>query len=197
MLVSEKGLVRALKDAYRRQGYTVLNSGTDLMIYTPSWYVRTTWEELPRKALSTIVEHMGVIPSTENALYIKKDADPQAVLQDIVGKDVSTWLQDDPGELVYMTPLVYCGSRVFQSGDMQCYAADERALGIVEDDAYKDKGACVFCNGEKTKRMGWAYGEEMVVISTARVLADNGFYSWMDEAWRAFESVNLVKPKEE
>lgn len=196
MLVSEKGLVRALKDAYRRQGYTVLNSGTELTIYTPLWFVRTTWEELPRKVLGAIVEHMGTIPSTENALYIKKDADPQTVLQDIVGQDVSTWLQDDPGELVYMTPVVYYGERVFQSGNMQCYAADELPLGIVEDDAYKAKGACVFNAGYK-KRMGWALGAEMVVISTARILAHNGFADYMDEAWRAFESVNLVKPKEE
>ena len=56
MIIEEKGLVKAIKIAYRHGGYTVLNQGGEVTIYTEGWFVRCLWPKLPRKALATIEE---------------------------------------------------------------------------------------------------------------------------------------------
>ena len=62
MLISEKGLVRAIKRAYKNSGYVVMNTGDAVAIYTENWFVLANRALLPRKVLATIVEHMGAIP---------------------------------------------------------------------------------------------------------------------------------------
>ena len=66
-IIQEKGLVRAIKDAYRHGGYNVLNLDGDVVIYAEGWCVRCPWNKLPRKALATIVEHLGMIPENGEA----------------------------------------------------------------------------------------------------------------------------------
>ena len=39
MLSSEKGLVRAIKRAYKNSGYVVMNTGDAVAIYTENWFV--------------------------------------------------------------------------------------------------------------------------------------------------------------
>lgn len=39
-VIQEKGLVRAIKDAYRHGGYNVLNLDGDVVVYTEGWCVR-------------------------------------------------------------------------------------------------------------------------------------------------------------
>ena len=39
MLISEKGLVRAIKRAYKNSGYVVMNTGDAVAIYTENWFV--------------------------------------------------------------------------------------------------------------------------------------------------------------
>ena len=72
MIIEEKGLVKAIKAAYRHSGYTVLNQGGEVTIYTEGWFVRCLWTKLPRKALAIIVEHMGMIPDDGEAMAIEK-----------------------------------------------------------------------------------------------------------------------------
>ena len=43
MIIEEKGLVKAIKIAYRHGGYTVLNQGGEVTIYTEGWFVRCLW----------------------------------------------------------------------------------------------------------------------------------------------------------
>lgn len=60
MLINEGGLIRAIKRAYKAGGYTVLNTGNDVAIYTDHWFAMANRALLPRKVLATIVEHMGI-----------------------------------------------------------------------------------------------------------------------------------------
>lgn len=92
MIIEEKGLVKAIKAAYRHSGYTVLNQGGEVTIYTEGWFVRCLWTKLPRKALTIIVEHMGMIPDDGEAMAIEKDDQPQAVMAGIVSDDVAGWM---------------------------------------------------------------------------------------------------------
>lgn len=79
-IIQEKGLVRAIKGAYRHGGYNVLNLDGDVVVYTEEWCVRCPWNKLPRKALATIVEHLGMIPENGEAVNIEKDGQPQAIM---------------------------------------------------------------------------------------------------------------------
>ena len=56
MLINEGGLIRAIKRAYKAGGYTVLNTGNDVAIYTDHWFAMANRALLPRKVLATIVE---------------------------------------------------------------------------------------------------------------------------------------------
>lgn len=49
MLINEKGLVRAIKRAYKSGGYTVANLGTDMAIYTENWFVPVNRALISRK----------------------------------------------------------------------------------------------------------------------------------------------------
>ena len=82
MLINEGGLIRAIKRAYKAGGYTVLNTGNDVAIYTDHWFAMANRALLPRKVLATIVEHMGMIPERDMPTSIIKDTEPQLVLKE-------------------------------------------------------------------------------------------------------------------
>ena len=51
MLINEGGLIRAIKRAYKAGGYTVLNTGNDVAIYTDHWFAMANRALLPRRAM--------------------------------------------------------------------------------------------------------------------------------------------------
>ena len=87
MLINEGGLIRAIKRAYKAGGYTVLNTGNDVAIYTDHWFAMANRALLPRKVLATIVEHMGMIPEKDMPTSIIKDTEPQLVLRETAADD--------------------------------------------------------------------------------------------------------------
>ena len=105
MIIEEKGLVKAIKIAYRHGGYTVLNQGGEVTIYTEGWFVRCLWTKLPRKALAIIVEHMGMIPDDGEAMAIEKDDQPQAVMAGIVSDDVAGWMGGEAASMASYVPV--------------------------------------------------------------------------------------------
>lgn len=99
MLINEGGLIRAIKRAYKAGGYTVLNTGNDVAIYTDHWFAMANRALLPRKVLATIVEHMGMIPERDMPTSIIKDrllweADGEAVVINAVRKACSGWAKE-------------------------------------------------------------------------------------------------------
>ena len=114
MIIEEKGLVKAIKAAYRHSGYTVLNQGGEVTIYTEGWFVRCLWTKLPRKALAIIVEHMGMIPDDGEAMAIEKDDQPQAVMAGIVSDDVAGWMGGEAAGMASYVPVTFRGYQLFQ-----------------------------------------------------------------------------------
>lgn len=109
MIISEKGLVRAIKRAYKNSGYVVMNTGDAVAIYTENWFVLANRALLPRKVLATIVEHMGMIPEKDMPTSIIKDTEPQLVLRETAADDMDHWRGGDRGEEVTMVPGDYAG----------------------------------------------------------------------------------------
>ena len=109
MLINEGGLIRAIKRAYKAGGYTVLNTGNDVAIYTDHWFAMANRALLPRKVLATIVEHMGMIPERDMPTSIIKDTEPQLVLRETAADDMDHWRGGDRGEEVTMVPVIMQG----------------------------------------------------------------------------------------
>lgn len=76
MVVSESGLMTAMREAYKGAGYKVANDdsgGTEqIMIGAPGWVVVIEKENVPRKVLGLIAEHVGDIPEPGQAYQVSK-----------------------------------------------------------------------------------------------------------------------------
>ena len=114
MLINEGGLIRAIKRTYKAGGYTVLNTGNDVAIYTDHWFAMANRALLPRKVLATIVEHMGMIPERDMPTSIIKDTEPQLVLRETAADDMDHWRGGDRGEEVTMVPVIMQGFQIYQ-----------------------------------------------------------------------------------
>ena len=127
MLINEAGLVRAIKRAYKHGGYVVANLGDAVAIYTENWYIQANRALFSRKALATIVEHMGMIPEKNVPTSILKDEDPQLVLKEVAADDMSHWRGGERGEEVTLVPVIMQGYQIFQPpGGGPCWGVPTR-----------------------------------------------------------------------
>lgn len=69
MIISERGLMKAMKAAFRADGYSfALDNGCkNLMISTADWMVSVKAEWAPTKVLGLIVDHTGIFPQEATA----------------------------------------------------------------------------------------------------------------------------------
>lgn len=189
MLINEAGLVRRLKSAYKHGGYVVNIQGDSMMIYSEMWFVKCKRAMLPRKALAAIVEHMGMIP--ENAPYsIKKDLDPQPVMEDVAAGDMDRWRNGRRGEDVTMVPVIMQGCQIFQPpGGGECWSVPALNLSMMERDAVEHyEGTVVDEN-----RIAWEGNGETVILSAVRKAVSGWAKAWEQAVWQALESVDLHK----
>lgn len=188
MIIEEKGLVKAIKAAYRHSGYTVLNQGGEVTIYTEGWFVRCLWTKLPRKALAIIVEHMGMIPDDGEAMAIEKDDQPQAVMAGIVSDDVAGWMGGEATSMASYVPVTFRGYQLFQEvNGRQAYGVDPTALAIVER-ATAEMGTDAISGG---RALAWSHDGETVMLGAIR--KTTWAWDWERTVWEALESVDLHK----
>lgn len=72
MIFYEKGLIRAMKNAYKDDGYTVAATDTGLIITSEMWGVQLNEKAIPNTVKSLIVLHAGKIPEAGNAISVNK-----------------------------------------------------------------------------------------------------------------------------
>lgn len=166
MIIEEKGLVKAIKAAYRHSGYTVLNQGGEVTIYTEGWFVRCLWTKLPRKALAIIVEHMGMIPDD----------------------DVAGWMGGEAASMASYVPVTFRGYQLFQEvNGRQAYGVDPTALAIVER-VTAEMGTAAISGG---RALAWSHDGETVMLGAIR--KTTWAWEWERTVWEALESVDLHK----
>lgn len=190
MLLNERGLARALKQAYGHGGYFINNSAGQVIIYTGRWYIRATWDKFPVKALAAIVEHMGKLPTEECALFLSKDADPQCVLQEQVGDDVARWEAEAQSFPVRVVPVKVQGFQLMQGRGGPIYGVNEADLNIVVggDDSKTDAMAM-----ENVVHYQSGDDEDVVVkLSAVRPIGPEHDGEWAQELWMALEGVTLM-----
>ena len=191
MLISESGLARRLKLAYRSMGgYTVYNDGDSMMVYTDMWLVRAQRQLFPRKALAVIVEHIGDLPDAGVAIYTAKDTPPQDVFSDVAREDALGWMCADRGAEVALAPVVMQGAQVFQPrGGGECWGCAVGTLEAIDGDESNMPEAAVL----GADRLLWEAPGEMVVIAAVRKAIWRGSREWERAAWSALEGIDLHK----
>lgn len=194
MILSERGLVRSIKQAYKRSGCTIISTGEQITIYTDDWYVRADWDKFPIKALAAIVECMGTLPTTADALAIMAGQEPQVVMPEAVGQDVASWEGgEDERDPVTMVPVLYQGFQLFQKlGGGSCYGISASMLAIVERDIAQYKEAAR--KGET--RLYWRHDGELAILAAIRPPATYWARDWERAAWEAMETVDLHRKQE-
>ena len=190
MLINEGGLIRAIKRAYKAGGYTVLNTGNDVAIYTDHWFAMANRALLPRKVLATIVEHMGMIPEKDMPTSIIKDTEPQLVLRETAADDMDHWRGGDRGEEVTMMPVIMQGFQIYQPpGGGACWGVPLYLVDMIERDPAEHIGADVI----DKDRLLWEADGEAVVINAVRKACSGWAKEWERAVWNALEGVDLHK----
>ena len=195
MLISEAGLVRAMKGAYKGGGYTVVNNGDSVLIFAATWYVECKWNLLPRKVLAIIVEHAGMIPGEDEPVRIMKDTDPQLVMSQSVAESISVWRGGCFNGTATMVPVIMQALQLFQKpGGGPCWGVGLVRLGILEIDNAEHDSALVNEDG-RLMWEGYHENEETVVLYAERK-TDYRAQPWERDVWAALESVDLHKGEE-
>lgn len=123
MIINEKGLVRAMKEAYRYGGYKVAGIGMEdnpyLMINNRFWAVEIEMENMPRKALGLLAEHVGKIPAIGEAYQVKKGEVQTVIYATAVSPihDLDEQAMEDDLPKVCETSLTWNGANIWQRAD--------------------------------------------------------------------------------
>lgn len=130
MVICEKGLIRAMKEAYKTEGYEIackdVGDIRQIRLETDTWRVMCSLKNLPRKVLALIVEHLGEIPEPGQAFHVnKKEAQtkitqyndafcgiepddcinpPDVIKTDVVYRYGNIWRQSQDGEVFWINP---------------------------------------------------------------------------------------------
>lgn len=189
MIINERGLVRNIKQAFKRSGYTIISTGDQVTLFTEDWYVRADWDKFPRKALAAIVECMGMLPATSDALAVMAGEEPQVVMPEVAGQDVASWeTGEDEADTVTMVPVLFQGYQLYQvDGGGACYGVAAPLLSIVERDVARHKEATR--KGER--RLYWSHDGELVILGAVRPTGAYWEKDWVSTAWAAMETVDL------
>lgn len=123
MIVNEKGLLRAMKEAWKHGGgYNVaveldLANVVNMVIGTGWWTVIIAWDELPRKVLGMVAEHLGTLPKAGEAFRVM-DGEPQTEIFGVASKGLRVVHEGDPPvQLIRRTELTVGGYPLWQRVD--------------------------------------------------------------------------------
>lgn len=134
MLISEKGLCRAMSDAAAHGGYRLrFNVEENTMtVMSNVWLVNVESASIPRKVLALIVEHFGYLP-TSGCYSIEKTKDSfsvQVYMNDAFNMDVANIAMGSPEPALY-TGISVWGKALYisESGKMQ--GVDSSLFGLL------------------------------------------------------------------
>lgn len=119
MTIYDKGLLRAMKAAYKDEGYDVALSDGYMIIQTKGWGVRMHTELVPNSVKSLIVLHNGSMPRKDSAVHVAK-GECGDVFLDMVATFFEELANDytaSGGLAIKPTRLTFDGKRVWQLTD--------------------------------------------------------------------------------
>lgn len=126
MVVNEKGLIRAMKEAYKVTGYDVAveEAGTveNLIVSALNWAVVMERKSVPPKVRGLIAEHLPEFPKVGEAYCVKK-GEPQLELYDAATAFIRSSLTSDKSfQIIKRTNLTLDGYPLWQrKGDLRIF----------------------------------------------------------------------------
>lgn len=191
MIISEKGLDTCLKRAYKRTGYTIMEHDDGLIIYTDDWFICLPWSQMPRRALGTIVEHVGLDVIGPDAIHVYANDEPQGVMPDVIGADLEAWRKQGTGRSVARVPVTVYEQQLYQAIEkpLRCYALSPESLMLISPSYEKIKATLY-----SESLIVWENKDSGEVISI-RAKRPCDVYSIEDDesTWSKLETLNLRK----
>lgn len=119
MTIYDKGLIRAMKRAYRDDGYDVAVTDNGVLIQSEGWGVEITAEAVPNSVKSLIVLHNGGLPDMNRAVHVRKGECAAVILEIVTGamEDMEKAYTVTGGSKIKPTRLTMDGCRVWQTTD--------------------------------------------------------------------------------
>lgn len=152
MIVSKKGCVAALKEAWKR-GYEIVMCAGRVAVYTENWALEMDTRGLPLEVSQTLVEHYEGIPV--EPVFVQKGKDAQIMVQGELAdrRDLLAGNQEEP-RLMHRVPVTFRDKWVmFTTSDGEWLCVDQAYLDILE----------------------WMDGAEIMMTDTGMALfTDNG-----------------------
>lgn len=117
MTIYDKGLLRAMKQAYKEDGYDVAVIENRILIRTDSWGIEILADAVPNSVKSLIVLHNGGLPRPDTAVRVCKSECSDAILEVVLGdmEDLSKACTENGGPVIKPTRLTMDGCRVWQT----------------------------------------------------------------------------------
>lgn len=151
MTFSEKGLIKAMKRAYREEGYTVAQTETGLLITADgAWGVGIPEGLVPNVVKGLIVSHAGKLPGLDRAIHVHKDDVSNEIYEMAVGRcrDIKAAWDDSDFAKIGLTRLTMDGMHIWQRQKdlkmVMTHPDDMLALDLTDREAYQVDGV-IFC----------------------------------------------------
>lgn len=154
MLINEKALARQLKEAWRSGGYKVADIDGLMFIATIDWAIIIRTEDIPRKVIGLLAEHLGYLPD-EDPVHVRKGMDNQMMIVDEL-TELFHELNTGNWHSACATNIIWKDSwRLFQRADHNIHGVDIALLdllnhaGIKGQDVREDGKATRYCGDEE------------------------------------------------
>lgn len=117
MTIYDKGLLRAMKAAYKDSGYIVAVTEDSVIIQTTFWGVEIMKAAVPNSVKGLIVVHNGEMPRLNTAVNIQKSECSSVILETALATmdELSKSYTANGGIPIKPTRLTFDGMRVWQT----------------------------------------------------------------------------------
>ena len=132
MIISKKGAVAALKEAWKK-GYEIVPRGTRISVYTENWALELQTKDLPLEVSQVLVEHYEGIP-VEPA-FVQKNRDKQTMLDmETEERGQELIYQQEQPKYMHRIPVLYRDRwAMFGTSMGEWICVDQRFVEILED----------------------------------------------------------------
>ncbi len=183
MLINEKALARQLKEAWRSGGYRVADLDGLMYIAAYTWAITIRTEDIPRKVIGLLAEHLGYLPD-DTPVRVHKGMDNQTMILDELTKlfidlDEGNWYPACATNIIWKDSW-----RLFQRADHNIHGVDIALLDLLNHAGLK--GQEVREDGKATRYCG---DEEQTVFLMPMDRKDNLHLDFIEQFdWRLDEN---------
>lgn len=119
MTIYDKGLLKAMRAAYRDGGYDVAVTDSGVLIQAEGWGVEVLADAIPNSVKSLIVLHNGKIPRNGSAVHVQKGECADMILDTATAtmEALAKGYAVSGGRPIKPTRLTFDGCRLWQAED--------------------------------------------------------------------------------